>query len=103
MFFRILECASRAERSSFDGVPNPNAVVRPILQEVFYFTWLIREAKDDFADPPAAHEIDLIEKERRIGDRHNGLRCIDGQRPETRPFTTSENESFHRASLIPKN
>ncbi len=102
MLFSILERASRSQWSPLDRISNPDTVIRPILQKVFDFSRLIREAEDDFTDSAASHQVDLIKKKRRIGDRHNRFRCVDGQRPESRPFPTGENESFHRTPLYQK-
>ena len=54
MFFGVFKCTPGPEGGTFDGIPDPDAIVRPILQQVFYFARLIGKTKDDFTDPRCA-------------------------------------------------
>ena len=99
MLFRVLEGAARTERRAFDGIADPHAIIGAVLQEVFDLPGLIRQAENDLLNARASHQINLIQKKRRVSDRNDRFWSIDRQRPKPGAFATGENESLHISFL----
>src|SRR5437773_348882 len=76
MFFGIFERAACSEGRSFHGIPNPNAEIGTVLQEILNFPWLVGQAEDDLGDFCASHEINLIEQKWGISHGHDWLRGV---------------------------
>ena len=95
MLLGILEGATGTEGRSFDGIADADAVIGSVLQKILNLSWLIGKAQDDLINAAASHEIDLIEKKRRVRHGNNGLWSIESQRTEACALTAGENESFH--------
>jgi hypothetical protein len=99
VLFRILECAACAERRAFDGIANPDAVIRAVLEQIFDLPGLIRQAENNLLNPRASHQIDLVEEKRRVCNGNDRLWSVDRQRPKPGTFATGENESLHISFL----
>ena len=93
--FGILESPAGPERRPFHRITDQYTVVGTILQQVFDLAGLVGQAENDLRDPGALHQVDLVEKERPVGDRYNGLRCVQRKRPEAGPLTSCKNQSLH--------
>src|SRR5678816_2843834 len=72
----IFKSPTRTQGRSFNRIPEAHAVIRTILEKVFDLSRLIRQAKDDFMNLSAQHEIELIQEERRVRDRNDRLRSV---------------------------
>ena len=94
---RIADRAAGAERHRFDDIPEAEAEALALPEDLLDAPRLVVEAQDGLVDlGHLPEQIDLVVQKRPVEDRDDGLRSMDGQRPQARAFAAGEQDGFHR-------
>ena len=87
----VSDGAPGAERRRFDDVPDRDAEIFPVTDDVLDAARLVVQAENDLVNlRHLPDEIELVVKERPIEDRHDRLRGMDGQGTQAGALATGQ-------------
>jgi hypothetical protein len=93
---RVLDRAGGAERRRFDDVPDLDARVRTVAEDLLDPPRLVVQAEDDFIDlRHLLQQIDLIVQEWPVEDRNDRLRRMNRERPQPGTLAPGKEDRLH--------
>jgi len=92
----IPDGAGGPEWRRLDDVPDLDAQLRPVPEDLLDAAGLIVEAEDDLVDlRHLLQQVELIVEKRPVEDRDNRFWRVDGERPQPRPLPSGEKDRLH--------
>ena len=93
---RIADRATGPERHGLDDVAELDAETFALAEDFLDAARLIVQAENHLVDlRHLAQQVDLVVEKRPVEDRHDGLRRVDGQRPQASALAASEQDGLH--------
>jgi hypothetical protein len=88
--------AGGPKRRRFDDIPDRNACVRTVAEDLFNAARLIVQAEDDLVNlRHLLQQIDLIVQKRPTEDRNDWFRRVDGEGTQSRALPSGEKDRLH--------
>src|SRR3954452_12300499 len=92
----ISDRAAGAKRHRLDDIPQTDAQVRALAEDLLDPPRLVVEAENDLVDfRNLLEEIDLVIQKRSVENRNDRLRRVNRQWPEPRPLPAGEKNGLH--------